>query len=253
MTSRRPSVRVIRALCTLLLAWLSACGHETRPGLEGSAASASTSSERPRAVYVALGDSFTIGTGTSPSSAFPARLVSLQEARGCRFQLQNLAKNGYTTDEIVARQLPEVTGAGLRLVTFSAGANELVRGIGEDEYRASLRRAFVLLRERLASGTRLVVVPQPDWSSAPVARSFGEPAALSREISRRNQVLREEAQNAGAEYVDYASLTRELYSNANVAADGLHPSAEAHAAWARAIDQALGPLCDAGTSTSARP
>ncbi len=247
MTSRRPSAFAMRALCTLAVGWLSGCGHEARPGLDGSGAPGPTSSERSSGVYAALGDSFTIGTGTSPSSAFPARLVLLQEARGCRFQLQNLAKNGYTTDEVVAHQLPEVPRTGLRLVTFSAGANELVRGIGEDDYRASLRRVFVLLRERLASGARLVVVPQPDWSNAAAARSFGEPATLAREISRRNEILREEARKVGAEYVDYSALTRELYANASVAPDGLHPSAEAHAAWARAIDQALGPLCEAGT------
>jgi lysophospholipase L1-like esterase len=243
------------AVLAVALSCVSGCGHEARSGPDGARQGNEATSKASRLGYVALGDSFTIGTGTDPSSAFPARLVALQEARGCRFQLQNLAKNGFITDEVIARQLPETNVDGLRLVTFSTGANELVRGIGEDEYRASLRRLFALLHERFEARSsprvRIVVVPQPDWSKAPAARSFGDPAALSRDISRRNEVLREEARKAGADYVDYSALARDLYANANVAPDGLHPSEEAHAAWARAIDLELGSLCDA--TTSARP
>lgn len=187
------------AVLAVALSCSSGCGHEARSGPDGARQGNEATSKASRLGYVALGDSFTIGTGTDPSSAFPARLVALQEARGCRFQLQNLAKNGFITDEVIARQLPETNVDGLRLVTFSTGANELVRGIGEDEYRASLRRLFALLHERFEARSsprvRIVVVPQPDWSKAPAARSFGDPAALSRDISRRNEAPRRGAES----------------------------------------------------------
>ena len=48
-----------------------------------------------------------------------------------------------------------------------------------------------------------------------------------------NDVAREEADAAGAAFVDVTPLSRT--QGALVAADGLHPSAEAYAAWAERI------------------
>lgn len=44
--------------------------------------------------YLALGDSFTIGTGSSREQAFPARLAARCAGR---MELRDLAVNGYST------------------------------------------------------------------------------------------------------------------------------------------------------------
>jgi len=55
--------------------------------------------------YLALGDSFTIGTGTTPDRSFPAVLVSRWCDRGEKWELRNPAVNGYTTDDLIRDEL----------------------------------------------------------------------------------------------------------------------------------------------------
>src|SRR5438270_2181828 len=78
--------------------------------------------------FLALGDSFTIGTGTTPDRSFPAVLVGIWRDRGARVELSNPAMNGYTTDDLIADELPLVASYGPDLVTVLIGANDIVQG-----------------------------------------------------------------------------------------------------------------------------
>jgi lysophospholipase L1-like esterase len=190
---------------------------------------------------VALGDSFTIGTGLRPEQAFPARLSERWQRRGQPVRLSNLATNGFTTLEVLEDQVPRLRELAPDRATLAVGANDLVRRHDEGEYRRDLRR---LLAAVLASGlppARLVVLPQPDWSQSPAARLFGRPDGIRAGIERFNAILREEATGVGARFVDLWPLMRAQAARGELAPDGLHPSAVAHEAWAAALEQAWSP------------
>ena len=152
--------------------------------------------------YLALGGSFTIGTGSPITGAFPARLGDRWAAQGCVVELQNVAANGFTTDDVIAEELPVLP---VFRPTFAIGANDIVQGHGLDAYRANVRR---ILEAALATGARVVVLPQPDCSRSPTAASFGTPAALNETISRFNAALAEETRAQGAQWVDLVPLMR---------------------------------------------
>lgn len=182
--------------------------------------------------YLAIGDSFTIGTGVGPERSFPAVLVGLWRERGLEVALTNPAVNGYTTDALIERELPLARTVRPTIVTVAIGANDIVRGSDEARYRIQLRRIF---RELLAAGVapRAVhALPQPDWSLSPPAAGFGDPAALRTTIDRFNRTLREETVRAGARYIDLGPLMRRQADAGMLASDGLHPSAAALAEWA---------------------
>ncbi|HEY8825491.1 MAG TPA: SGNH/GDSL hydrolase family protein [Candidatus Limnocylindria bacterium] len=184
--------------------------------------------------FLSLGDSFTIGTGTTPDRSFPAVLARVWTERGRSVVLSNPAVNGYTTDDLIHDELPLVASFGPTLVTLLIGANDIVRGSSEDRYRQQLR----LIHERLdadASDARVVALPQPDWSMAPAGAGFGDLAAIARTIERFNAIARDEASLAGALWIDLVRLMREQGRKKMFASDGLHPSAEAYAEWARAL------------------
>ncbi|MFT3770430.1 MAG: GDSL-type esterase/lipase family protein [Minicystis sp.] len=86
---------------------------------------------------------------------------------------------------------------------------------------------------------RIVALPQPDWSLAPVASEFGDPREIARRIEAFNAILREEAEAAGARYVDIFPRMRAEAQRRAFAPDGLHPSAAAHDAWAEEIARRL--------------
>jgi acyl-CoA thioesterase-1 len=184
--------------------------------------------------FLSLGDSFTIGTGTTPDRSFPAVLTRLWTERGRSVVLSNPAVNGYTTDDLIRDELPLVASFRPTLVTLLIGANDIVRGTTEDGYRQQLR----LIHERLdedASDARIVALPQPDWSLAPAGSGYGDVAAVARTIERFNEIARDEAGRAGALWIDLLRLMREQARKKMFAGDGLHPSAEAYAEWARAL------------------
>jgi acyl-CoA thioesterase-1 len=188
--------------------------------------------------YLALGDSFTIGTGTTPDRSFPAVLVNRWWDAGIECDLRNPAVNGFTTDDLIRDELPLVEAYRPDLVTVLIGANDIVAGVTEQRYRAQLRR----IHERVRAGAPTAArygLPQPDWSLTPAGSSFGDVARLAKTIERFNEIAREEVERAGGAYVDIFPLMREQMRNGMTAPDGLHPSAEAYAEWAAAL---RGPL-----------
>ncbi|MFT3771088.1 MAG: GDSL-type esterase/lipase family protein [Minicystis sp.] len=191
--------------------------------------------------YLALGDSFTAGTGNPPSDAFPARLASLWRAHGRRVTLQNVAVNGYTTEDVREKELPEVASFRPTLVTLAVGANDYVHGWSADVYRSHVRGLFRAIIAAGVAPSRIVALPQPAWSLSPAAASLGDPRQIGAAILAFNTILRDEARAAGARYVDLYPLMHKQAEAKLLAEDGLHPSAPAHAEWAAALYERVEP------------
>src|SRR5213593_5190153 len=81
--------------------------------------------------YLALGDSYTIGTGASDDAhAWPSIV-----ARRLGAELTNPAVNGYTTEDLIRDELPLFRTLQPDLVTVLIGVNDLVQGRTPDAYR----------------------------------------------------------------------------------------------------------------------
>jgi len=115
--------------------------------------------------------------------------------------LRNPAVNGYRTDDVIAEELPLVAPFRPTLVTVLIGANDIVAGSRDERYRERLRVIYADLRAK-APDAAVYALPQPDWSLSRAGAAFGEPAAIAARIERFNTIAREEAEHAGASYVD---------------------------------------------------
>jgi lysophospholipase L1-like esterase len=188
--------------------------------------------------WLALGDSFTIGTGTTPDRSFAAVLTRLWADSGRAVTLENLAVNGYRTDDLIADELPLVAVFRPTLVTVLIGANDIVAGSSDEHYREGLRVIHASLRDQ-APDAAVYALPQPDWSLSRAGASFGDPTAIASRIERFNAIAREEAERAGATCVDIFPLMRDQMRRGMLAPDGLHPSAAAYAQWAEALRDRL--------------
>jgi acyl-CoA thioesterase I len=212
-----------------LLAWLV------------SAADGSSKAPAPEIRYLALGDSFTIGTSQPERLNFPSQLKAMLEKRGRVVKLQNVAVNGYSTKELIREELPALDTIKPTHVTLAVGANDLVRGAGPAEYRARLKQIFERLVRAGLSGDRLLVIPQPDWSQAPIAEAFGDRDTLRTRIDAYNRILAEETKAAGGTWVELWPLMIEQGDQKLFASDGLHPSGKAYTAWAQALVERFDP------------
>ena len=151
---------------------------------------------------------------------------------------RNPAVNGYRTDDLIERELPQVAQFRPTLVTVLIGANDIVAGSSDERYREQLRVIHTRVRAHAADAA-LYALPQPDWSLSPAGAAFGEPAAIAAQIERFNAIAGEEAERAAGTYIDISPLMREQMRRGMLADDGLHPSAEAYAQWAEALRDRL--------------
>ena len=201
------------------------------PAPAAASAPPAASASGPPIRYLALGDSFTAGTGSRPDQAFPQRLAARLRARGTAIAVENLGVNGYTTDDSHGARAPPRGAVRPTLVTLAIGANDLVRGSTLERYRGQVRGILAAI---VGAGVPrgVFVLPQPDWSRSPVAADFGDPRALRARIEAYNDALRAEAEAVGARWVDlFPRMQREAEAGM-IAPDGLHPAAGAYDEWA---------------------
>lgn len=184
--------------------------------------------------YLALGDSYTVGTALGADKSFPPRLAKhLEAATGKRVGVVNLGVNGYTTDNLIRDELPHLRDARWDVITVLIGVNDYVQGRSEGEYRSSLRRIYDELKQADLPHGRVVAVSIPDFSYTPAGSDFGKPAEIEAGLRRFNLVNQEEADRAGLLFVDIFDVSRSRTGSPGwVAGDGLHPGEPQLQAWA---------------------
>ena len=181
--------------------------------------------------YLALGDSYTIGTGASDDAhAWPSIIAGRLGA-----ELTNPAVNGYTTLDLIRDELPYLERVRPDLVSVLIGVNDLVQGRSPDQYRVSLRTIYDALE-----GTTVVAVSIPNWSYVPAAAEFGGAGHVDRLTLVFNDVARDEAGKRGFTWVDLREAsTSSVGTKGWIALDQLHPGDAQYAAWAEAIWPAM--------------
>jgi len=195
----------------------------------------------PARGFLALGDSYTIGEGVAAEGRWPAQLAARLARHGHDpGPLRIIATTGWTTDElqagIEAEQAREPIAPGQALVSLLVGVNNQYRGRPLDEFAGQ----FGALLQRAvghaagADPRRVLVLAIPDWGVTPFARQQGRDRhQVAAELDAFNLACRQQAQAAGAHWIDIAPLYRLRGAEpAMLAGDGLHPSAEMYALWA---------------------
>jgi lysophospholipase L1-like esterase len=201
-------------------------------------ASLGSPSSRPSGAlrYVALGDSFTIGTSVGEAERWPNQLVGALGMTAPTLTLAgNPAVNGYTTRDVIRDELPQLDRLRPEFATLLIGVNDLIQGVSEDEYRSNLGRIFDDLIGR-AGSHHIVAVTTPDYTVTPAGADYGDPEVQSAALRRYNALLTEAALDRGIAVVDIDDVSLRAASDRGlVAGDGLHPSGAQYALWVERI------------------
>jgi len=182
--------------------------------------------------FVALGDSYTIGTATRRrEDRWPDQLVArLGGETGPLRLVANLGVNGYTSRDVIERELPALDALGPEFVSVVVGVYDVVQGVAEATYQRHVATILDDLLERVAAD-RIVTVSTPDYTVTPQG-AYGDPALQSAAIRRFNAVLGDAAGARGIAFVDIHDLSLRAATNRRlVAEDGLHPSGDQYALW----------------------
>lgn len=196
--------------------------------------------------YVALGDSYTIGTAVARSrERWPDRLVAALGDAAPRLELvANLGVNGFTSADVIAHELPRLDDLRAEFATVLVGVNDVVQGVPEVGYRANVERILDHLTGRLAAH-RIVAVSTPDYTVTPRGADYGDRAQQAARIVGINVILRAAAAARGIAWVDIHDLSlRAATQRSLVAGDGLHPSGQQYGLWVERIAPVVRRLLD---------
>jgi lysophospholipase L1-like esterase len=224
--------RVRLSAATVLAALVCGCSAVTTSPSASSANAPSTavSETSARIRYVALGDSYTIGTSVGDADRWPNQLVARLGA-GKLDLVRNLGVNGFTSGDVVRVELPPLRQLDPGFVTILIGVNDVVQGVSSDTYGTNAG-AILDAALQLVPAKRIVAVSTPDYTVTPQGAAFGDPAQQSAGIRANNAILQELAAARGIAFVDiYHISLRAATDRSLVARDGLHPSGAQYALW----------------------
>jgi acyl-CoA thioesterase-1 len=198
--------------------------------------------------YVALGDSYTIGTSVNEPERWPNQLVRALGSPGGPIELTaNLGVNGFTTADVIAVELPPLEALAPDFITLQIGVNDVVQGVPEATYRDRLGRILSALRTRLPAD-RILLVTTPDYTVTPAGADYGDPATKRAAIRRFNDILTQAGRSLGIAVVDIFDISETVATDSSlVARDGLHPSGRQYALWVGRIAPATRSLIGAST------
>jgi acyl-CoA thioesterase I len=184
--------------------------------------------------YVALGDSYTIGTSVPAEDRFPDQLVRAIPEVGLEL-VANLGVDGYTTADLIREELPALIGLAPELVSLLIGVNDVVQSVPTLTYEANLVEILDVLQARLPAD-RIVTISIPDYTVTPAGGDYGDPVDQHDGIVAANAVMARLAGERGIAYVDIFDLSLRAAANrALVAGDGLHPSGAQYGLWVERI------------------
>jgi lysophospholipase L1-like esterase len=181
--------------------------------------------EPDRPLWVALGDSTAQGLGAAnPKSGYIGQsLKQLRRSTGQHWQVLNLSVSGALIRDVLADQVPKLTGLTPDLVTCGAGANDIL-------YSAPAR-LFADLRTLLGAvpdKTVMLDLPLPAGNWWIVGR-MSVPY-----ITRMNRVIHEVA-DARALPVAEVSAHFTAPWPGKFSCDNFHPSQDGYRDWTRAL------------------
>jgi acyl-CoA thioesterase I len=194
----------------------------------------------PRSVrYVALGDSYTIGTSVAETERWPNQLVAGLPQLDL---VANLGVNGFTSADVIQVELPQLAALRPELLTLLVGVNDVVQGVPEAAYRQNVGAILDELMRRVGAD-RVLIVTTPDYTVTPAGADYGDPTTQSAAIRRNNAINTELATARGIAVVDIYGLSLGAATDRSmVADDGLHPSGAQYRLWVGRIAPVLGEL-----------
>ena len=189
--------------------------------------------------YVAVGDSYSIGTGVRPEEAWPrqlaARLADLEVDL-----VANLAVNGSTAADVATEQLADLESLEPELASLLVGVNDVVQGVPEEQYGARVSEILDGMLQLLPA-SRVLGVATPDYTASRQGGAYGVPEQQRADVLRNNEIMRGACEYRGITFVaDIFDISQELGTGTGMlAADGLHPSADQYARWVDTIEPAV--------------
>ena len=189
-------------------------------------------------LYLALGDSYTIGEQVLPEENFPNQTALL--LKGTITTPEIIATTGWTTDELNAAIDAANILKQYDIVSLLIGVNNQYRGRTienfEIEFEGLLQRAIQFADNK---PSHVFVLSIPDWGVTAFAEGR-DSKKIAEEIDAYHNVCRLTAEKFNTHFIDITASQREDGNKDDfLAEDKLHPSGKEYAKWAAKLAEAI--------------
>jgi len=188
--------------------------------------------------YLALGDSYTIGTSVDSVDRWPTQLRDQLLGRGLPMGPPvYLARNGWTTGNLLDGITREAYPDTFDLVSLLIGVNNQFQGRSFAEYQTELG---LLIDEALEAvqqqKERLFVLSIPDYGVTPFGQTRN-PEQIAAQLDNYNDYARRVCDSMGILYLYITDISRQADEQPElIASDNLHPSGEQYRRWVSRIE-----------------
>jgi len=191
--------------------------------------------------YLALGDSYTIGTSVDAVDSYPNQTFQL--LKGAKFTMnsvQIIAKNGWTADDLKNGLASADKKSMYQIVSLLIGVKNQYQGRSIKDFETafvSVLQSAILLTGNKSK--RVFVISIPDWGITPFA-SGRDRKEIATEIDNYNLICEKNAKLYGANYINITDAYRlEGFKPDYLSYDGLHPSKLEYNKWAIKLTQQI--------------
>lgn len=171
--------------------------------------------------YLALGDSYTIGTDIGVRNSYPTILGNrLENQAGYKdADIKIIAKNGWTTDNLLQGIAAENLSQDWDLVTLLIGVNNQYQHQSKIQYRHQFRQLLERSIQFAGSDTsRVFVLSIPDYGVTP---NFGAGnQAIAGDIDQFNTINKEISDSLNVTWFNITKVSRTALNHSDLAASG---------------------------------
>lgn len=194
--------------------------------------------------YVALGDSYTIGTGAEEEESWPVVLTKHLKENKVNIELiANPSASGRTTEGIINYGLPILDESKATFVTLFIGVNDWVIGSDIISFQKNLISIIEHIQKQLPDKSKLVLITLPDFGVTPSGKNFSHGRDISKGIAEFNKIISSEANKRKLPIADLFEVSKKMGTNPDwISPDGLHPSAKGYKVWEESIYSVVYPL-----------
>ena len=194
--------------------------------------------------YLAMGDSYTIGEQVLLSQSFPYQTIQqlrLMAPDNKSFAAPEIiAKTGWTTDELLTAIEQTLFLKQYDMVSLLIGVNNQYRGQSIEEFKIEfttlLQKAIVFAGN---ISKNVFVLSIPDWGVTTFAEGR-DSKKIGTEIDQFNEVCSVVAEQYFCNFIDITTAQRQDTNEVDfLASDGLHPSGNEYAKWAKKLSNAF--------------
>ena len=183
--------------------------------------------------YLALGDSYTIGTGIDQINNYPNQLADSLASLGFQVDTTHIiATNGWTTTDLKNGIAENKPPSDFNLVSLLIGVNNQYQWLDVELYKTEFRELLEQAIEFAGGESESVfIISIPNYGVTPFAQSK-EPETIRRKISEYNEIAKEISDEYDVSFINITPISEMAEDDLSLlASDELHPSAKMYSMW----------------------